>query len=68
MDDTLSLIVYILFGAIGMGYFIYGKRQGRIIPLICGSSLMVYPYFFDNPVVLVAVGIVLIGLPYFVRY
>ena len=44
MDDTHSFIVYVLFGAIGLGYFVYGKRQKKFVPLICGVGLMGYPY------------------------
>lgn len=27
MDDTLTFVAYVLFGAIGLGYFVYGRRQ-----------------------------------------
>jgi hypothetical protein len=56
-----------LFGSIGLGYFIYGKRQRAPVPLICGVTLMVYPYFISNNVVLVAIGAVLMAVPYFIR-
>ena len=68
MDDTLSLIVYVLFGACGMGYFVYGKRQSKFVPMICGAGLMVYPYFVSNAILLVVVGVILLGVPYFIRY
>ncbi len=68
MDDTLSIIVYVLFGAIGLGYFVYGKRQKKIVPLICGVGLMGYPYFVNNATLLVIIGCILLGIPYFVRY
>ncbi|MCH7695673.1 MAG: hypothetical protein IIB73_05170 [Proteobacteria bacterium] len=68
MDDTLSFIVYVLFGAIGLGYFVYGKRQKKIVPLICGVGLMGYPYFVNNATLLVIIGCILLGIPYFVRY
>ncbi|MGX9463343.1 hypothetical protein ACWXWU_19225 [Shewanella sp. A14] len=35
----------VLFGAIGMGYFVYGKRQRAIVPLCIGLALIVFPYF-----------------------
>lgn len=57
----------IAFGAIGLGYFMYGKKQAAIVPMICGIALMVYPYFVSNTVVLVLVGVVLSAVPYFVR-
>ncbi len=68
MDDTLSFIVYVLFGVIGLGYFVYGKRQKKFVPLACGVGLMGYPYFVNNATLLVVIGCVLLGLPYFVTW
>jgi hypothetical protein len=57
----------LLFGSIGIGYFIYGKRQRRVVPLVCGLALMIFPYFVSGTMLVVVVGIVLIAIPYFVR-
>ncbi len=67
MDSSASLLWGLLFGSIGMGYFVYGKRQGRFIALLSGMALMVFPYFFTNSFLIVLVGIVLMALPYFMR-
>jgi hypothetical protein len=64
---TASLVWGMLFGAIGLGYFIYGKNQKAVIPLVCGMGLMVFPYFVSNTILLVLVGVGLMALPYFVR-
>jgi len=57
----------ILFGSIGLGYFIYGKRQKAPVPWICGLALMIYPYFVTNTILMVVIGFVLTGVPYFIR-
>jgi hypothetical protein len=57
----------LLFGSIGLGFFVYGKRQRAVVPLLCGLALMVYPYFISNSIALVIVGITLIVVPYFVK-
>jgi hypothetical protein len=57
----------LLFGSIGLGYFIYGKKQSAMVPLICGLALMIFPYFVSSTLWLVVTGVVLIALPYFVR-
>jgi len=57
----------VLFGSVGLGYFLYGKKQRAVVPLVCGIALMAFPYFISNTVVLVAVGIALAAIPYFVR-
>jgi len=45
----------------------YGRKQKAVIPLVCGLALMIYPYFVSNLVLLIAIGSVLVALPYFVR-
>lgn len=57
----------LLFGGVGLGFFIYGTRQKAVVPLVCGLALMAYPYFVSNVWLLVAVGVALAAAPYFVR-
>ena len=64
---TSTLLWGLLFSSIGLGYFLYGKKQRAAVPLICGLAMMVYPYFVPNTVALVAVGIALAAVPYFLR-
>ena len=62
-----SLLWGLLFGSVGLGFFLYGKKQQAVVPLLCGLALMVFPYFVSNTILLVAIGFALIALPYFVR-
>jgi predicted membrane protein len=63
-----SLLLWgLLFSSIGLGFFIYGRRQRVVVPLVCGLALMVFPYFVANVALLVGIGIVLITIPYFLR-
>jgi hypothetical protein len=64
---TAWLLWGLLFGSIGLGYFIYGKKQRSVVPLICGLVLMAFPYFVTNLVLLVGIGAVLCAIPYFLR-
>ena len=65
--DTATLLWGLLFGSIGAGFFIYGKKQRAWVPLCCGLALMVFPYFLANVWLLVAVGVALCAIPYFYR-
>jgi hypothetical protein len=65
--DTSSLLWGLLFGSIGLGYLIYGRKQRAVVPLLCGLSLMVFPYFVSSNILLVAIGVVLMAIPYFFR-
>jgi hypothetical protein len=65
---SISVLLWgLLFGSIGFGFFLYGKKQKAVVPLIAGIALCVVPYFIANVYVLVAVGVVLMAIPYFVR-
>ena len=57
----------LLFSSIGLGLFLYGRKQRAVVPLVCGLVLMIYPYFVPNPVAVVVIGIVLAAVPYFFR-
>jgi len=57
----------LLFGSIGLGYFIYGRKQRAAVPLACGLALMIFPYFVPNTMLLIGIGAVLIAVPYFLR-
>jgi predicted membrane protein len=57
----------LVFGFIGFGFFSYGRKQRAVVPLICGLTLMVFPYFISSTMLLVGVGITLIIVPCFVK-
>ena len=61
-----SLLWGMLFGSLGFGYFLYGKKQGAVMPLVCGLLLMVFPYFISNNVLVVLVGVALAAIPWFI--
>lgn len=65
--NTSSLLWGLLFGSIGLGFFIYGRKQRAVVPLLCGLALMVFPYFVANNILLVAIGVGLMAIPYFLR-
>jgi len=67
MDSIAVMLWGLLFGSIGFGFFLYGKRQKTIVPLITGIALCVVPYLIANVYVLVTVGVVLMAIPFFVR-
>lgn len=65
--NTSQLLWGLLFSSIGLGFFLYGKKQRAVVPLVCGLAMMIYPYFIPNVVALVAIGLVLTAVPYFFR-
>jgi len=65
--STSLLLWSLLFSSIGLGFFVYGKKQKAVVPLFSGLGLMIYPYFVSSTPLLVAIGAALIALPYFIR-
>ncbi len=65
--DTSTILWGVIFGSIGLGFFVYGKKQKAIVPLFSGIGLMVFPYFISNSYIMVLSGIVLVALPFFIK-
>jgi hypothetical protein len=67
MDSEALLLWGVVSGSFGLGYSVYGKKQQRPVPLLCGLALMVLPYVVGTVPLLVGISAVLVALPYFVR-
>jgi hypothetical protein len=67
MPDPDSLLWGMIFGAIGMGYIVYGKNQRRILIILDGIALCVFPYFVSGVLAMCVVGAALTLLPMFLK-
>jgi len=65
--DTATLLWGTLFGSIGLGFLIYGKKQKKVVPLVTGLALIGFPYVVTTTVAMVGIGAALMAVPYFVR-
>jgi len=63
----MGFLVGSIAGAVGGGYFLYGKKQARPAPMVCGVLLMAYPYFIENLWLTLGVGLLLCAIPAFYR-
>lgn len=66
--NTTMLYLGLIFGSIGLGYFVYGKKQKKMVALASGIGLMVVPYGISNVPLLLLISLALMAVPYFVRY
>lgn len=66
--DSTTLILSLVFGSIGMGYFVYGRKQQRYAALLAGVLLCVYPYFIDQAWLSILVGLALMTLPWWLPW
>ena len=60
--DPAWLMLSLITGAIGLGLFVYGKRESSWPHAVIGLLFMVYPYFTPNISSLLLVGVILTGL------
>ena len=63
-----ELFIGIVTGAIGLGYIVYGRKQLRFAPLVCGISLCAYPWFVHSVAWLCVIGAVLAAAPWLVDF
>jgi hypothetical protein len=50
-----SLFGSLMFGTVGFGAFVYGKKTMNWKPMLIGAGLMAYPYFFTSSTALMYV-------------
>ena len=65
--DGNVLMASLLFGSVGVGMLMFGKKSGRMVPLAAGLALVVVPYFIPNLIALLIVGGTLSAAPWIVR-
>ncbi|MFO0827078.1 MAG: hypothetical protein U0572_02925 [Phycisphaerales bacterium] len=63
-----SFVVGFFTGLVGLGYFMYGKREGKFSAILSGVLLSVYPFFLSNMIALVLVGVAFAAIPFFVDF
>jgi hypothetical protein len=59
--DANSILAALLIGLVGVACFTYGRRQGRLPPMIAGAALLVYPYFVSSVLLMVAIAVAILA-------
>ena len=59
--DGNSLLAGFAVSTVGLGFFMYGKKQGRPPQIAFGLLSMVYPYFVGSPAWVFGIFALLIG-------
>lgn len=68
MSTETYLILSLIFSSIGLGFFLYGKKAKKRVPLLCGIVLMFYSYFVNDFYLTILIGIGLSALPFFISW
>ena len=65
--DFTYLFAALLWGSIGLGFFIYGKKQKSMIPLVGGVLLMAVCYVVRTTLILSLASMAIIAGMYVMR-
>jgi len=65
--DSLSLMTGLIFGSIGIGYCIYGRKQSNLVAFLAGLFLMGLPYVIDNNLAVILISLVVMVAPRFIK-
>lgn len=65
MFNANYLFASLIWGSVGLGYFIYGKKQSSWSPMIGGLAMMAISYFISSALVMSLVSLAIIVAVYF---
>ena len=65
MLNTSFLFASLIWGSVGVGYFIYGKKQSSWPPMVGGVLMIGISYFAGSVLVMSLVCLGVIGAVYF---
>lgn len=67
MDSTI-LFISVITGAVGLGYFVYGKKQQHFMSLVSGLGLCLIPYFTDSMGLIIGLSLLLMAAPFVLNF
>ena len=59
----MALVFSFIISTVGFAYFVYGKKTVNFLFLVAGLILMIYPYFIEELLAAVIIGIILVLAP-----
>jgi hypothetical protein len=64
MFTTSFLFASLIWGSIGLGYFIYGKKQQSLSAMMGGILMMIVSYFIVSALAMSLVSVGIIAMVY----
>ena len=61
IGSSSFILASLIWGSIGMGFAIYGKRQRATAPLVGGIALVAISYFISSALLMSLVGVALVA-------
>lgn len=67
MIDVTGLLIGLIFGSVGVGYCIYGKKQKKSVTFWVGVVLIVLPYIVDSNIAVALISVALMCVPIYIK-
>jgi len=65
MFNANFLFASLIWGSVGLGYFIYGKKSGSWVPMVGGIVMIAVSYVVPSALIMSLISVSLIALVYF---
>jgi len=65
MFNASFLFASLLWGSVGFGYFIYGKKQNSWVPMVGGIIMIVASYFAGTALLMSLISIAIVFAVWF---
>jgi uncharacterized membrane protein HdeD (DUF308 family) len=63
MLDAHFLFASLVWGSVGVGYFIYGRKQGSWLPIAGGLLMIMVSYFVSSALLMSAICVaIMVGI------
>jgi hypothetical protein len=62
-----SLVASLIWGSVGMGLFIYGKKQQSMVPLFGGLLIIGISYFIESALLMSLAAVALLAGVYWLK-
>lgn len=64
LNNANTLAASLIWGSVGVGFFIYGKKQRSTVPLFGGLALVALSYFVESALAMSLASVALLALMY----
>jgi len=62
--DTKFLFASLFWGSVGVGYFVYGKKQQEMSPMVGGLAMIAVSYFVSSALLMSLIGVAIVVVVY----
>jgi branched-subunit amino acid transport protein len=60
--DGNALLLSLVVSSVGLVCLAYGKKQGRVPQIVAGLTLIIFPYFVSNLLIMALVAVAVLAL------